>query len=259
MKKSVASDGVIDMATVIYIPEHKQHLSAMRAVMVYCQREDKVWDDRSGQSLVSGIHCDGFNAVTEFEATKAAYHKLDGMNFYQYVQSFSPKEPITPVQAHEIAKEFAEKAWPGHEVLVTTHCDAAHVHSHFVINSVSFENGKKLRQDPSTLKKLRQLSDEICQIQGLSVLKPYQSGGQNLSAREYRTAKKGESWKFRLMYHIGKAMEQSLSREDFIILMKRKGYEVNWTEERKHITFTCPNGMKCRGSRLHHEKYAKTC
>lgn len=257
MKKSSASGEVSDMATVIYIPERKQHLSAMRAVMAYCQREDKVWDDQSGHSLVSGIHCDGFNAVTEFEATKAAYHKLDGMNFYQYVQSFSPKEPITPAQAHEIAKEFAEKAWPGHEVLVTTHCDAAHVHSHFVINSVSYENGKKLRQDPGTLKKLRRLSDEICQAHGLSVLKPYQSGGQNLSAREYRTAKKGESWKFRLMYHIGKAMEQSLSREDFIILMKRKGYEVNWTEGRKHITFTCPNGMKCRGSRLHHEKYEK--
>ena len=257
MRKSAESGEVIKLATVIYIPERKQHLSAMRAVMAYCTREDKVWDDQSGRSLVSGIHCDGFNAVTEFEATKAAYHKLDGMNFYQYVQSFSPKEPITPTQAHEIAKEFAEKAWPGHEVLVTTHCDAAHVHSHFVINSVSYENGKKLRQDPSTLKKLRQLSDEICQAQGLSVLKPYQSGGQNLSSREYRTAKKGESWKFRLMYHIGKAMEQSLSREDFIILMKRKGYEVNWADERKHITFTCPNGMKCRGSRLHHAKYAK--
>ena len=150
MRKSVASVGVSNMATVIYIPEHKQHLSAMRAVMAYCQREDKVWDEQSWQSLVSGIHCDGFNAVTEFEATKAAYHKLDGMNFYQYVQSFSPRETITPAQAHEIAKEFAEKAWPGHEVLVTTHCDAAHVHSHFVINSVSYENGKKLRQDPGS-------------------------------------------------------------------------------------------------------------
>lgn len=257
MRKSVASGEVISLATVIYIPERKQHLSAMRGVMAYCMREDKVWDEQSGRSLVSGIHCDGFNSVTEFEATKAAYSKLDGMNFYQYVQSFSPREPITPAQAHEIAKEFAEKAWPGHEVLVTTHCDAAHVHSHFVINSVSFENGKKLRQDPSTLKKLRQLSDEICQSHGLSVLKPYQKGGQKISAREYRTAKKGESWKFRLMYHIGKAMEQSASREGFIALMQKKGYQVLWTDERKHITFTCPNGMKCRGSRLHHEKYAK--
>lgn len=70
MKKSAASGEVIKLATVIYIPEHKQHLSAVRAVMAYCQREDKVWDDQSGRSLVSGIHCDGFNAVTEFEATK---------------------------------------------------------------------------------------------------------------------------------------------------------------------------------------------
>ena len=257
MRKSAASGEVIDVATVIYIPERKQHLSAMRAVMAYCQREDKVWDDQSDRSLVSGIHCDGFNAVTEFEATKAAYHKLDGMNFYQYVQSFSPKEPITPAQAHEIAKEFAERAWPGHEVLVTTHCDAAHVHSHFVINSVSYENGKKLRQNPNTLKRLRQLSDEICQSHGLSVLKPYQKGGQKISSREYRIAEKGGSWKFHLMHHIGKAMEQSASREGFIALMQKKGYQVLWTEERKHITFTCPNGMKCRGSRLHHEKYAK--
>ena len=83
------------------------------------------------------------------------------MNFYQYVQSFSPEENITPQKAHEVALEFAEKAWTGYEVLVATHCDAQHIHSHFVINSVSFENGKKLRQNPNTLKSLRALSDEI--------------------------------------------------------------------------------------------------
>ena len=77
MRKSAALGEVSDMATVIYIPERKQHLSAMRAVMAYCQREDKVWDEQSGHSLVSGIHCDGFNAVTEFEATKAAYVSRD--------------------------------------------------------------------------------------------------------------------------------------------------------------------------------------
>lgn len=87
------------------------------------------------------------------------FHKLDGINFYQYVQSFSPKENITYEQAHAIGLEFAIKTWPGYEVLVTTHCDAQHIHSHFVINSVSFETGRKLRQPPDTL---RQLSDEIC-------------------------------------------------------------------------------------------------
>ena len=99
-----------------YIRETKQHLSAMRAVMDYCMREDKTWDEQSQSRLVSGINCDGLNSILEFEATKAAHGKMDGINFYQYVQSFSPAENITPRQAHEVAKEFAMRAWPGHEV-----------------------------------------------------------------------------------------------------------------------------------------------
>ena len=80
------------MATVTYIRETRQHLSAMRAVMAYCMREDKTWDEQSGQQLISGINCDGMNSILEFEATKAAHGKTDGINFYQYVQSFKPTE-----------------------------------------------------------------------------------------------------------------------------------------------------------------------
>lgn len=236
------------MATVVYIKERRQHLSAMIGVMRYCVQEHKTWDDLSQKQLISGINCDGGNAITEFLATKTAYGKTDGINFYQYVQSFHPREHITPQQAHEVAKEFASEAWPGHEVLVTTHCDAAHIHSHFIINSVGFEDGQKLRQDPNTLKSLRQISDNICHTHGLSILKPYQKGGQKLSTREYRSATKKESWKFKLMYHIGEAMKHSANKEDFLLLMKRYGYGVIWTEDRKHITFVCPNGMKCRGN-----------
>ena len=245
------------MATVTYIKEKKQHLGAMVVVMKYCAQDQKTMDELSEQKLVSGIHCDGGNAITEFLATKAAYNKLDGINFYQYVQSFHPREKITPQQAHEIAKEFAEKAWPGYEVQVSTHCDAQHIHSHFVINSVSFVDGRKLRQDPNTLRQLRNISDQICKEHNLSILPPYQKGGRKLSAREYRAARKNQSWKFRLMYDINRAMERSASKEDFIKLMNRAGYKVLWTQERNHITFTCPNGMKCRCSKLHDDKYLK--
>ena len=245
------------MATVTYIKETRQHISAMRGVMRYCMREDKTWDEQSGQRLISGINCDGMNSILEFEATKAAHGKMDGINFYQYVQSFKPTENITPKQAHEIAMEFAARAWPGAEVLVTTHCDANHVHSHFIINSVNFQTGLKLRQDPNTLKFLRMVSDDICMAHGFSVLPKYEGGSKKMSAREWRAARKGQSWKFRLMYDVSDAMKKSQSKEDFVILMKRKGYEVKWTDERKDITFTCPNGMKCRGSRLHQEKFRK--
>ena len=71
------------MATVTYIKEAKQHISAMRAVMQYCQREGKTTDPQTGQRFVSGVNCNGANAFTEFVATKTAYHKLDGINFYQ--------------------------------------------------------------------------------------------------------------------------------------------------------------------------------
>jgi hypothetical protein len=245
------------MATVTYIRESKQSISAMKGVIDYCCQDKKVYDEISNQRLVSGVNCDGENAFKEFMATKKSYGKTDGMNFYQYVQSFSPEENITPHQAHEIAIEFAEKAWTGYEVLVATHCDAQHIHSHFVINSVSFENSKKLRQNPNTLKSLRALSDEICGQHNLSTLEPYSKEGMKISTREYRTAVKGQSWKFKLMNDIDKAMNISGSKEDFINAMSIMGYSVTWTDGRKYITYQCPNKMKCRDIKLHNDKYLK--
>lgn len=245
------------MATVTYIRESKQSISAMKGVIDYCCQDKKVYDEISNQRLISGVNCDGENAFAEFLATKKSYKKTDGMNFYQYVQSFSPEENITLHQAHEIAIEFAEKAWTGYEVLVATHCDAQHIHSHFVINSVSFENGKKLRQNPNTLNSLRALSDEICRHHNLSTLEPYSKDGIKISTREYRTAVKGQSWKFKLMNDIDKAMNISGSKEDFINAMSIMGYSVTWTGDRKYITYQCPNKMKCRDIKLHNDKYLK--
>lgn len=245
------------MATVSFIPESRQSISAMKAVTEYCLQQKKVADEDSGRRLVSGVNCNGENAFTEFMATKTAHHKKGGMNFYHYVQSFSPAESVTAEQVHEIGLAFAKKAWPGHEVLVTTHTDVAHLHNHFVINSVHYENGMKLRQNPGTLTKLRSLSDGICQQYGLSVLEPYKKDGANISSRKYRAAAKGDSWKFKLMSDIDFVMNRSGSRADFIREMQRLGYKVTWADERKYITFTCPNGMKCRDIRLHDEKYLK--
>lgn len=245
------------MATVMYIPEHRQNRFAMRAVINYCMQEYKTFDNKSKRQLISGINCDGANAFQEFMATKKIYGKDNGFFFYHYAQSFSPKEKITPEQAHEIALEFAEKAWSGHEVLVVTHCDREHIHSHFVINSVGFESGKKLRQSPSTLKQLRKLSDEICIAHGFSVLQPYQGGKNSMSSREYRARMKGESWKQKLAHDIDKAMSYSGSKDEFIRNMSILGYHMTWTDMRKNITFHCPNGKKCCDDKLHNNKYLK--
>ena len=245
------------MATVMYIPEHRQNRFAMRAVINYCVQEYKTYDRKSKRQLISGVNCDGANSFREFMATKKVYGKDNGFFFYHYAQSFSPKEKITPEQAHEIALEFAEKAWSGHEVLVATHCDREHIHSHFVINSVGFESGIKLRQSPSTLKKLRKLSDEICIAHGLSVLQPYQGGRNSISSREYRARLRGNSWKKKLAKDIDTAMSYSGSKDEFIRNMSILGYHMTWTDTRNNITFHCPNGKKCCEDKLHDSKYLK--
>ena len=158
------------MATVNFIPESNQSISAMKAVIDYCLQQKKVADEDSGRRLVGGVNCNGENSFTEFMVTKNAHKKKGGITFYHYVQSFSPKENISAEQVHKIGLEFAEKAWPGHEVLVTTHTDAEHLHNHFVINSVHYENGNKLRQNPGTLNRLRTLSDSICNEHGLNIV-----------------------------------------------------------------------------------------
>ena len=241
----------------MYIPEHRQNRYAMRAVINYCMQEYKTFDKQTKRNLIGGVNCDGANSFREFMATKKIYGKDNGFFFYHYAQSFSPKEKITPEQAHEIALEFAEKAWSGHEVLVTTHCDREHIHSHFVINSVGFESGKKLRQSPSTLKQLRKLSDEICIAHGFSVLQPYQGGKNSMSSREYRARLRGNSWKEKLANDIDKAMEFSGSKDEFIRNMSILGYHMTWSDERKYLTFHCPNGKSCRDIKLHDDKYLK--
>ena len=245
------------MATVMYIPEHRQNRYAMRAVINYCMQEYKTFDKQTKRNLIGGVNCDGANSFREFMATKKIYGKDNGFFFYHYAQSFSPKEKITPEQAHEIALEFAEKAWSGHEVLVTTHCDREHIHSHFVINSVGFESGKKLRQSPSTLKQLRKLSDEICIAHGFFVLQPYQGGRNSMSSREYRARLRGNSWKEKLAKDVDTAMSYSGSKDEFIRNMSILGYHMTWTNERKYLTFHCPNGKSCRDIKLQDEKYLK--
>lgn len=100
------------MATVMYIPEKKQSLGAMKGVMSYVCQEKKTRDPVTGQRFVTGVHCLGDNACQEFLATKRTYGKTKGMNFYQYVQSFSPKEEVTLEQAHAVAWSLPGRLGP---------------------------------------------------------------------------------------------------------------------------------------------------
>ena len=231
-----------------------QSRAAMRGVMLYVMQEKKTaWEDGP---LVSGINCQPQSVYDDFLNTKLLYHKDGGVMFYHMVQSFPKGAAVDPRQAHEAARRLAEY-FDGCEVLVCTHVDREHIHSHCVINSVNFDTGKKLHMAKEQLQELMRRNDMICQEMGLPVFEPTAQQARGMSGAEYHTALKGQSWKLRLMNTIDECMKYATDKDAFVSLMAAEGYAVCWESSRKYITYTTPEGMRCRDSKLHEEKYCK--
>ena len=177
--------------------------------------------------------------------------------FYHMVQSFPKGTDIEPRAAHEAARKLAGY-FEGCEVLVCTHTDREHIHSHCIINSVNFETGKKVHMADEQIQELRIRNDQICEELGLPKFqRDEQKRSCGMSNAEYYTADRGESWKFELMRVIDECMRCAGSREEFLILLRSEGYDATWTDSRKNITYVTPDGRKCRDNKLHIEKYLK--
>ena len=231
-----------------------QSRAAMRGVMLYVMQEKKsAWE---GETLVSGINCQPQSVYDDFLNTKLLYHKDGGVMFYHMVQSFPKGAAVDPRQAHEAARRLAEY-FDGCEVLVCTHVDREHIHSHCVINSVNFESGKKLHMAKEQIQELMRRNDMVCQEMGLPVFDAPTQQSRGMGGAEYHTALKGQSWKLRLMNTIDACMKYAADRDAFVSLMASEGYAVRWENGRKYITYTTPDGMRCRDSKLHEEKYCK--
>ena len=209
--------------------------------------------------LVTGHNCVPQSSFIEMQMTKNRFRKPDGTLFYHFVQSFSADDNVTPQEVNAIGLEFAQRQFPDFEVVVATHVDTGHLYNHFVVNSVSFRNRHKLHQSPNDLLTHRKVNDEICLAHGLSVLDECElrSNKKRMKPGEYQAGLHGDSWKLDLIQAINEALEYAVDRESFIENMEVEGYEVSWSPNRKHITFTCPNGRKCRDSSLHDEAFLK--
>ena len=231
-----------------------QSRAAMRGVMLYVMQEKKsAWE---GGPLVSGINCQPQSVYDDFLNTKLLYHKDGGVMFYHMVQSFPKGAAVDPRRAHEAARRLAGY-FDGCEVLVCTHVDREHIHSHCVINSVNFETGKKLHMAKEQIQELMRRNDAICQEIGLPVFDAPTQQARGMSGAEYHTALKGQSWKLRLMNTIDECMKYAADKDAFVSLMASEGYQVRWENNRKYITYTTLDGMKCRDNKLHEEKYCK--
>ncbi len=247
------------MPIIHFANSKNQTTGGLKKLLGYVSREKKTkLEDRR---FVSGVNCSTENAYNEMILTKQMHKKTGGRLYYHLVQSFPKGYDIKPELAHKIALELTEKALKDYECVVATHIDREHIHSHIVFNSVSFEDGRKYHSDNNSLHELMKLSDKICESYGVHTLQrpTFNKDGQNnvLGDKEYRSAVRGESFKFALMNAITDCMKQAKSKKQFVKLMNRKGYDVQWEQQRKYITYTTPTGKKCRCNKLHDRRFTK--
>ncbi len=251
------------MAVVESIPEKNQTPSAQKGVLDYCMQPSKTFDEDEQLAYISGYNCIPELANESFLATQKIFgHEPDGIRFYHFVQSFKIGADISPQEANEIGMELA-KIFENREVIVATHIDKDHLHNHIVVCSYDLESGLKLHYNQFFLSDLRQKSDEICQAHGLNVLKKYNPNvkSQRLGPKEYRAAMNGNSWKMALRVAIDFCMTRAKNKDEFQREMKKLGYDMVWTPERKYITYICPTQdgkeRKVRDIKLNDEKYLK--
>lgn len=129
---------------------------ALRDVVNYVKDGKKT----EQELFCQGINCNPSTAREQFVTVKEQFDKPDGIQAYHGYLSFKETD-ITPELAQHIGMEFANSVWgKRHQVLVTTHLNTEHLHCHFVINSVSFVDGKRCRE--TSWFKFYKEADRIC-------------------------------------------------------------------------------------------------
>lgn len=201
-------------------------------ILDYVTNQEKTTD-----SLITGVNCVAQTARDEFEAVKKQFHKTDGRGYYHIVQSFSPDDPLDFETAHAIGLKFAEY-FQGYQCVVATHMNTDHIHNHIIMNSVNFETGRKFHQSAREMQQAKEFSNQLCLQYGLSVTET-KAAPNRIPA-----------WKKKLRQDIKRAMEMCYDQEQFIHYMEAWGYGVKWEEGHKHITYTTPENIRCRDSKL---------
>lgn len=208
---------------------------------------------KTEEQLTSGYCCDVPNALETFMETKQCFGKTRGRQYYHFVQSFPPNENITAKQVHDVAVKFAErcKKFRGFEMIIVTHQERQHLHSHYILNSVSFIDGHKFHITRKELALMKELQNQICIEMGYSAapkkgIDMFGNKRTSVSAsnsKTYRAIKNSvnkpkRSFLANCSEAFQKAVKLAKSKEQFIQLMKAQGFETDWRDNKKHITFT---------------------
>lgn len=192
----------------------------LRQLMDYAENPTKT----EQRYLVSGVNCLPELAYERMTETKRRYGKPGGIVAYHGYMSFKPGE-VTPEQCHALGVELAKRLWGDRfEVLVASHRDHDHLHTHYVINSVSFKNGKKFRCPPTYHDRvMAPAADELCREHGLSVIEKPQHRRSPYVA--YMAEKQGKpSHRTLLKLDIDDAIRDCILPSHLPYALERRGY-----------------------------------
>ena len=173
---------------------------------------------------VTGINCEAQSAYEEMMMIKKHYNKEKGNIAFHSIQSFAANE-VTPDEAHEIGLQLAKEMWGDRfQVVVATHLNTKHIHNHFVINSVSFVDGKKYYDNRKNYAELRRLNDSLCKEHNISSIEEkktksglyYPNYLKNISYSNYYTQAKQD---------LDYAIAISNNYDEFLKIMNNLNYE----------------------------------
>lgn len=195
--------------------------------------------------LISGKDCMPESCYDEFEMVRNKFNKQGGRTYYHMIQSFAQDDDITAEKCHEIGMQMAEHCFPNFQVLVATHIDKKHMHNHFIINSVSYKDGKKLDLSPSDLIAIKNYSNQLCRENGFIVTEAKTRRNEN------------PKWKQNMKYWALRMMQESCDMEDFIWNMRMHGIDIKYDPKYKYMTYTDSAGHRCRDAKLFDERLLK--
>lgn len=206
-------------------------LQALGDVMKYATNGDKT----EKQFFVTGVNCDPTTAREEMMIAKAQWNDESEIVCYHSFQSFKSGE-LTPEQAHEVGEKLAQKMWGDRfQVIVATHLNTECLHNHFVVNSVSFVDGKHYHDNKANLRLLRQRSDELCREYALSVIE--HPNGRKKPYALYQAEKQGLPTRDNVARQaVDEAISKSFTLKDFDRYMAQMGYKCSFDPNRKYWT-----------------------
>lgn len=219
-----------------YTPKQYQ---ALADVLQYAKNEEKT----EREFYVDGINCNASTARDQFITVKEQFDKADGIQAYHGYLSFKDEPNINPDLAQKIGVEFANRVWGQRfQVVVTTHLNTKHLHCHFVINSVSFIDGKRLQNEEKAWFNFRHIADELCKQYQL-YYEPNPIRGRS-NSYYYKLRKAGMPDRYdRTRSAIDDAISKSRSIGEFKYVLDQMGYRYELSESLKYWT-VIPKGWK---------------